>query len=240
MVTFYYVIKWCTCTPVKYLMMVYGYLRTILTESWIGFPDFWVDFVDFWISEWISGFLDFTVDFWISVWISVWISADAVRDFFLDWPLGFRTTAASSAPLLPGGKLLRDRPLYVGVRLWLEYVQQRNALMHGHPAYLYDYGTPVPRLFPPPVVTAIQDRLPLATRLFAKSIMWVYQLSLHFKTLLSAVLEKIKTDPSTLRTFCSFYNYPSMQSLVESMQSKRFIMSAWYALPTIPGEELTS
>ena len=88
--TFYYVIKRCTCTPVKYLMKVYGYLWTILIESWIGFPDFRVDFVDFWISEWISGFqigfLDFTVDFWISgfqlgfldfsldFWISQWIS----------------------------------------------------------------------------------------------------------------------------------------------------------------------
>ena len=85
-------------------MKVYGYLRTILIESWIGFPDFRVDFVDFWISEWISGFqigfLDFTVDFWISGFqlgfldftvdfcISVWISADGVRDFFRDGPLG--------------------------------------------------------------------------------------------------------------------------------------------------------
>ena len=88
---------------VKYLMKVYGYLRTILIESWIGFPDFRVDFVDFWISEWISGFqigfLDFKLDFWISqwisgfldftvdFWISVWISADGVRDFFRDGPL---------------------------------------------------------------------------------------------------------------------------------------------------------
>ena len=47
-------------------MKVYRYLRTILIESWIGFPDFRVDFVDFWISQWISGFLDFSLDFWIS------------------------------------------------------------------------------------------------------------------------------------------------------------------------------
>ena len=61
------------CTPVKYLMKVYGHLQTILIESWIGFPDYRVDFVDFWIS-WISGFqngfLDFKLDFWISQWIS--------------------------------------------------------------------------------------------------------------------------------------------------------------------------
>ena len=99
-------------------MKVYGYLRTILIESWIGFPDFRVDFVDFWISEWISGFqigfldfkigfLDFTVDFWISgfqlgfldftvdFWISVWISADGVRDFFRDGPLETNFTVRS-------------------------------------------------------------------------------------------------------------------------------------------------
>ena len=43
-------------------------------------------------------------------------------------------------------------------------------------------------------------------------------------TLLSAVLGKIQTDPSTFGVFLSALNEdPSMQSLMESMQSKCFI-----------------
>ena len=84
------------------------------------------------------------------------------------------------------------------------------------------------------LVHAIQDPLPLATRLFARSIidatMWQrvnvpalppFQNTI---TLLTAVLGKIRADPSTFSAFLSALNEdPSMQSLVESMQSKSFM-----------------
>ena len=81
------------------------------------------------------------------------------------------------------------------------------------------------------LVTAIQDPLPLATRLFARNIIDFTLLqqmnTLGFtafqntNTLLSAVLGKIQTDPSAFGIFLLALNEDSsMQSLVESMQSK--------------------
>ena len=81
------------------------------------------------------------------------------------------------------------------------------------------------------LVTAIQDPLPLATRLFARSIIDATLLQFvnvpalppfhKTNTLLTAVLGKIQTDPSTFNVFLSALKEdPSMQSLVESMQSK--------------------
>ena len=81
------------------------------------------------------------------------------------------------------------------------------------------------------LVTAIQHPLPLATRLFARSIIDSTLLQSvniaalppfqNINTLLAAVLGKIQTDPSTFNGFLSALNGdPSMQSLVESMQSK--------------------
>jgi len=79
------------------------------------------------------------------------------------------------------------------------------------------------------LVHAIQDPLPLAARLFARSIidstllqcMIVPALPPFQKTntLLTAVLGKIQTDPRMFSVFLSALNEdPSMQSLVESMQ----------------------
>ena len=81
------------------------------------------------------------------------------------------------------------------------------------------------------LVTAIQDPLPLATRLFARSIIDSTLLQSvniaalppfrNINTLLTAVLGKIQTDPSTFSVFLSALNEDaSMQPLVESMQSK--------------------
>ena len=81
------------------------------------------------------------------------------------------------------------------------------------------------------LVNAIHDPVPLAARLFARSIIdstLLQRVSIpalppfqNTNTLLIAVLGKIQTDPSTLCTFLSVLNEdPSMQSLVESMQSK--------------------
>ena len=96
------------------------------------------------------------------------------------------------------------------------------------------------------LVAAIQDPLPLATRLFARSIIDCTLLqrmnTLGFttfqntNTLLSTVLGKIQTNPSAFGEFLLALNEdPSMQSLVESMQSKCFngkdINSAHSLLP---------
>ena len=80
-----------------------------------------------------------------------------------------------------------------------------------------------------------EDPLFLATLLFARSIIdstLLQRVSIpalppfqNTNTLLIAVLGKIQTDPSTLCTFLLVLNEDtSMQSLVETMQSKRFIM----------------
>ena len=81
------------------------------------------------------------------------------------------------------------------------------------------------------LVTAISDPLLLATRLFTRSIIDDTLLQCvnvpalppfhKTNTLLTAVLGKIRIDPSTFSTFLSALNEdPSMQSLAESMQSK--------------------
>ena len=81
------------------------------------------------------------------------------------------------------------------------------------------------------LVTAISDPLLLATRLFTRSIIDSTLLQCvnvpalppfhKTNTLLTAVLGKIQTDPSTFSAFLSALKEdPSMQSLVESMQSK--------------------
>ena len=81
------------------------------------------------------------------------------------------------------------------------------------------------------LVTAIQDPLPLATRLFARSIVdstLLQRVNIpalppfqNANTLLNTVLGKIQTDPSTFYVFMSALSEdPSMQSLVESMKSK--------------------
>ena len=81
------------------------------------------------------------------------------------------------------------------------------------------------------LVNTISDPLPLATRLFARSVIDCTLLqrmnTLGFttfqntNTLLSAVLGKIQTDPSVFGEFLlSLKEDPSMQSLVESMESK--------------------
>ena len=86
------------------------------------------------------------------------------------------------------------------------------------------------------LVTAIQDPLPLATQLFARSIIDSTLLQRvnvpalppfqNTISLLTAVLGKIQTDPTTFNAFLSALNEDSsMESLVESMQSKHvFIM----------------
>ena len=81
------------------------------------------------------------------------------------------------------------------------------------------------------LVTAISDPLLLATRLFTRSIIDPTLLQCvnvpalppfhKTNTLLTAVLGKIRTDPRMFSAFLSALNEdPSMQSLVESMQSK--------------------
>ena len=78
---------------------------------------------------------------------------------------------------------------------------------------------------------AIQDPLSLATQLFTRSVVDSSVLqrvnTLGFttfqdtNTLLTAVLGKIQTDPRMFGVFLSALNEdPSMQSLVESMESK--------------------
>ena len=84
------------------------------------------------------------------------------------------------------------------------------------------------------LVNAISEPLPLAARLFARSIIDSTLLQRvnvpalpsfqNTSTLLSAVLGKIQSDPSVFGVFLSALNEdPSMQSLVESMESKCFI-----------------
>ena len=84
------------------------------------------------------------------------------------------------------------------------------------------------------LVHAIQDPLPLAARLFARSIIDPILLQRvnvpalppfqNTITLLTAVLGKIQTDPSTFNAFLSALNEdPTMQSLVESIESKSFM-----------------
>ena len=81
------------------------------------------------------------------------------------------------------------------------------------------------------LVYSISDPLPLATRLFARSIIDstllqrvnipVFPTSHNTNTLLTAVLGKIQNDPSTFCVFLLALNEdPSMQVLVETMKSK--------------------
>ena len=81
------------------------------------------------------------------------------------------------------------------------------------------------------LVQSIQDPLPLATRLFSKGVIIsavkekisVLGLSTLEKNdvLLTAVEKQIQLDPETFHVFVSALNEdPSMQLLVESMQSK--------------------
>ena len=81
------------------------------------------------------------------------------------------------------------------------------------------------------LVNALSEPLPLAARLFARSIIDSTLLQRvnvpalpsfqNTSTLLSAVLGKIQSDPSAFGAFLSALNEdPSMQSLVESMESK--------------------
>ena len=84
------------------------------------------------------------------------------------------------------------------------------------------------------LVIAVSDPLPLAARLFARSIIDSTLLQRvnvpalppfqNMSTLLTAVLGKIQTDPSAFGVFLSaLKDDPSMQSLVESMESNCFI-----------------
>ena len=84
------------------------------------------------------------------------------------------------------------------------------------------------------LLLATQDPLLLATQLFTSSIIdyaLLQQVNVpalppfqKTNTLLTAVLGKIQTDPTTFSVFLSALNEdPSMQSLVESMQGKCFI-----------------
>ena len=84
------------------------------------------------------------------------------------------------------------------------------------------------------LVHAIQDPLPLATRLFTQGIIDPILLQRvnvpalppfqNTITLLTAVLGKIQTDPRMFSVFLSALNDDtSMQSLVESMQSESFM-----------------
>ena len=79
------------------------------------------------------------------------------------------------------------------------------------------------------LVYSISDPLLLATQLFARSIIDstllqrvnipVFSTSHNTNTLLTAILGKIRNDPSTFSVFLSALNEdPSMQSLVESMK----------------------
>ena len=85
------------------------------------------------------------------------------------------------------------------------------------------------------LVNGISDPLPLATRLFARSIIDCALLqrvnTLGFttfqntNTLLTAVLGKIQTDPRMFGVFLSALSEEaSMWPLVESMQSKCFVL----------------
>ena len=81
------------------------------------------------------------------------------------------------------------------------------------------------------LVQSIQEPLPLATRLFSEgviisavkekmSVMGLFTLEKN-DVLLTAVEKQIQLDPETFHVFVSALNEdPSMQSLVESMQSK--------------------
>ena len=84
------------------------------------------------------------------------------------------------------------------------------------------------------LVHAIQDPLPLATRLFTQGIIDPILLQRvnvpalppfqNTITLLTAVLGKIQTDPRMFGVLLSALNEdPSMQSLAESMQSESFM-----------------
>ena len=84
------------------------------------------------------------------------------------------------------------------------------------------------------LVLSIQDPLPLATRLFTKGVIIsavkekisVLGLSTLEKNnaLLTAVEKHIQLDPQIINVFLSASNEdPSLQSLVESMQSKFFM-----------------
>ena len=92
------------------------------------------------------------------------------------------------------------------------------------------------------LVTTITDPLPLATRLFARSIIDsgllqrvnipAFTTFQNTNTLLTAVLGRIETDPSTFDVFLpALKEDSSMKSLVESMQSKCFIFR--HKLPRI-------
>ena len=81
------------------------------------------------------------------------------------------------------------------------------------------------------LVSSIADPLPLAARLFSRSIIdstLLQRVNIpgcttlqNTNTLLTAVLGKIKTDPSAFCVFLSALNEdPSMQVMVESMRSK--------------------
>ena len=85
------------------------------------------------------------------------------------------------------------------------------------------------------LVNSISDPLPLATRLFARSIIDCTLLQRvnisalppfqNTNTLLTAILGKIQTDPSAFDVFLSALSEdPSMWPLVESMQSKCFVL----------------
>ena len=87
------------------------------------------------------------------------------------------------------------------------------------------------------LVTTILDPLPLATRLFTRSIIGPTLLQYvsvpalppfeKTNTLLSAVLGKTQTDPRMFSVFLSALKEDSsMQLLVESMQSKSFVSVA--------------
>ena len=90
------------------------------------------------------------------------------------------------------------------------------------------------------LVQSIQDPLPLATLLFSEDAiiavvkeMSVLGLSTLEKNdvLLSAVEKQIQLDPETFHVFVSALNEdPSMQLLVESMQSKSFMCGSIYGL----------
>ena len=100
------------------------------------------------------------------------------------------------------------------------------------PSYSQPQETPEYRVFREHydrLVTAISDPLLLATRLFSRSIidyallqrvtMPTFTSLQNTITLLTAVLGKIQSDPSTFSAFFSALNEdPSMQLLLESMQ----------------------
>ena len=92
---------------------------------------------------------------------------------------------------------------------------------------------------------AIQNPLSLATQLFTKSIIdssILQQMNTlgfttfqNTNTLLSAVLGKIQTDPKMFSVFLSALKEdPSMQSLVESMESKCLICEGINFLVSAP------